>query len=298
MKRLFLILGLAMLVVSCGGEKTQTSSTTTEAPKRHGWDGYGFALYGDVAQVVETYWQAADKFGEVVKDKLDYREVWIFDERGNAVSRTNYDSNGKLANKGIYKYDNEGRCVDYSKYRSDGKLRLKTIFRYDDKGNCIEEAWYDADGRLSRKTVRKFNDNGKCIEVAEYDADGCLQEKSLYSYNSEGECVEMKCCNSDGKVERKATYIYNDKGQITEETGVPSHGGRYKSTRTYDANGRLVESVYESNYHDGDIGNFEKLVCCRYKQDSHDNMVEIRQYSYRGELIVPETISEYEITYR
>jgi hypothetical protein len=112
MKRIFLLsaclLTTLAIVTSCGGG--DSSVKKPDAPERQGWSGGDFLLdwiiplplpnlYGDVESVTITgYGNPQDRFGEIVKGKGN-KSVYIFNERGDVISVTNYNLDGSLWDK-------------------------------------------------------------------------------------------------------------------------------------------------------------------------------------------------------
>ena len=107
------------------------------APKRLGWD-RELALYGNVDSVVYTVHTLKDYFGEIVKDNLDAKSVYKFNERGDVVERSFYDFFMDDTWECTYKYDSAGNMTEIVGRNHE----FKNILKYDSVGNLIENIQY------------------------------------------------------------------------------------------------------------------------------------------------------------
>ena len=114
MKRTFTLL-LAILLTATSFAQVKKAP----APKRLGWD-RELALYGNVDSVVYTVHTLKDYFGEIVKDNLNIKSVYKFNERGDVVERSFYDFfMDDIWRKCTYKYDSAGNLIENIEYRSE-----------------------------------------------------------------------------------------------------------------------------------------------------------------------------------
>ena len=167
---LFTALVAMLVATSCAGSDSTSEETATpakkKAPERECW--YSAPLYGDVECVTITDYDVADKFGEIVKDKITGKTFYRFNQKGDVIEWARYNSDGSLEWKNLYKYDSQGNQIEEAEYNSDGSLMSKWLYKYDSQGNLIEETSYDSDGSLDWKYISKYDSQGNLIELAEY----------------------------------------------------------------------------------------------------------------------------------
>ncbi|MBQ5647693.1 MAG: hypothetical protein IIV16_01055, partial [Alistipes sp.] len=172
-KTILFVVSLSLLAVS--------ACTSNKAPERQGWDNEGYGpLYGNVESVTFIEYNLAEKFGEIIKDGIGYKEVYKFNQQGDVIEEVDYNSDGSLRWKHLYKYDSKGNMIEEASYRGDGSLERKDLYKYDSKGNKIEWAYYNCDGSLREKYLYKYDSKGNMIEEASYRGDGSLYYKYLY----------------------------------------------------------------------------------------------------------------------
>ena len=141
MKKSILFTALVALLVatSCAGSGTTSEETATpakkKAPEREGWG--DDSLYGDVESVSITIYDVAEKFGEIVKDKVDDKDVYRFNQKGDVIEMANHNSDGSLEGNCLYKYDSQSNMIEEAKYNPDGSLRYKYLYKYDSQSNKI-----------------------------------------------------------------------------------------------------------------------------------------------------------------
>ena len=170
MKKSILFTALAALLVatSCAGSTEQVAGQKKTAPKREGWD--RGPLYGDVDSITILHYYPTEKFGEVVKDKIDYKESYKFNQKGDVIERANYNSDGSLKWKEIHKYDSQGNQIEEAHYNSDGSLGGKWLYKYDSQGKLIESDC-KFDGLLDRKWLYKYDSQGNRVEWISYEGE-------------------------------------------------------------------------------------------------------------------------------
>ena len=193
MKKSILFTALVALLVatSCASSTEQTGNQKPKAPKREGWnDG---PLYGDVESVTITEYDLAEKFGEIVKDKMKNKATYKFNLNGDVVEIAYYNSDGSLRWKELYKYDAQGKKIEEAEYYPDGSLSRKETYKYDSQGNKIEWTWYNFDGSLSSKTIYKYDSQGNEIEMAVID-EFEFEHKNYVV----GALIENETVNEDG----------------------------------------------------------------------------------------------------
>lgn len=76
-----------------------------------------------------------------------------YDEMGNEIKTTWYDTNGNVSGYYIYEYDSDGNPLRMDNCDVDGTIREYGIWLYDDNGKFIGQEYYNADGSLQFSTV-------------------------------------------------------------------------------------------------------------------------------------------------
>ena len=203
MNRVMLFMGIAAMLVACGGaesKKSDDGDTTLEdvrvivksvkkpaAPVRQNWRGP--ALYGDV-QSVKTTTRYGDEYAERFYggDNMSRIVMWEFDENGDAIAYTSYDADVQptrsllavephytpeeesVADNLRYEYDAAGNRIKTSILGRDDMVMSEIIYTYDKHGNLIEQATYSL-GRYPRTLTTKFtmsyDEYGNIIEYKE-----------------------------------------------------------------------------------------------------------------------------------
>lgn len=280
---LFTALAALLLATSCAGSDTTSEETVTPAkktaPKREGWGDWHGPLYGDVESVTITEYKLSEKFGEIVKDKIDYKEVYKFNQNGDVVEMAAYNSDGSLYENWLCKYDSQGKLIEVAGYYPDGSLDDKSLYKYDSRGNQIEEAHYNSDGSLDRKHLSKYDSQGNMVEEARY-FDGSLRSTTIYKYDAQGNRIEHAIYDSDGSLDSKELSKYDSQGNKIEEVEYKSDGSlRSKHLYKYDSQGKLIEKAEYNS--DGSLD--EKWLC---KYDSQGNIErEWIKYDLDGSII-------------
>ena len=63
------------------------------------------------------------------------------------------EEGGTLEAYDEFEYDENGNMIKQSSYDSDGRLTGYVLFQYDADGNCLGEKFYDGDGNLQYSSV-------------------------------------------------------------------------------------------------------------------------------------------------
>lgn len=274
------------------------------AKDRYGW--HHETLYGDVQSVTVTTYNVKDHFGQIVKNGLNEKVVYLFNSQGDVTEYTTY-CEGKgffssldIYKKNIYKYDEQHDIIEEITYDGDGSMSNKRIFKYvlyNGLKKKTEEASYKRDGSLSEKILYKHNYQGKNeVEEYYYKGDGTLQFIEIYIYQTSKpynllekiRIGEMLTFASDATSVQyndewsfKDIYEYNNKGEMIKKVsyhhskifGVEEIG---KITYKYNT-GRVTEIRSEFQF----SSNNKVLI---YTYDSDGNLIEVSQFDKDGKL--------------
>lgn len=143
-------------------------------------------LKGMVKSVVSNYFDAEEKFGEIVKKELKLTYIEQFNKQGNYTEyqlKHNTDKLGSFINK--YKYKN-------------GVLIEETFKKPKQVPNNYEF------------TERLYNKLGQLIEENNYTNKGDLYTKTKYQWSSFFKMSGYTLYNSSGKLEYKIGYFYEE----------------------------------------------------------------------------------------
>ncbi len=128
------------------------------------------------------------------------------------LSLLNITKKGKIESRTANEYDEVGNCIKTSYYDSDGSLNQYYLFSYDANGNAIREDSYNADGQLSWYHVNEYDAAGNQIKVTSYDSENRFQGYTIRSYNNRGQVVDQKGYSSDGTLIEHYVHTYAENG--------------------------------------------------------------------------------------
>jgi antitoxin component YwqK of YwqJK toxin-antitoxin module len=167
--------------------------------------------------------------------------VTTYDEKGNRVEESRYNSDGSLFEKMVFTRDDKGNQTK-TIFKANGTVDSKWVYAYDSHGRITNGAWYNSDGSLRLKIVKTYDVNGKLIEDAMYNADGSTRYKTLFSYDAEGNRRDTAYSNT-GSLANKSVWsksgsnvvLYNNDGTISYEADSQS------PTLEYDSHGNWIK---------------------------------------------------------
>lgn len=204
MKRIILVIVAIISLVACNQTKEKKNDLQREN------------LKGKVKSVKQGFYEAFEKFGEIVKGEKTLEQDGFnysisYNEEGHRVEEVWYNGGNRgVKAKFMYKYNDSGlveKADVVDGYTNE--LFLQTTYKYDEKGNQIEENWYKSnDGSLVYKILYKYDEKGNQIEKNEYNSDGSLDGKITYEYDSNNNLIQQRKYNSKGKLWKEYTYTY------------------------------------------------------------------------------------------
>ena len=151
----------------------------------------------DVQQnlITEEYWK---------NEKLSSKKILTYDEFGNEIEMSEYDSEGDLKYKEIIEYSiKDGIKYEKSKtYGSDGELKWGYNFEYDSNGNMIKSYGtntsygtidimeYSTNNELLKKTVNYSTNNPMYVIMITYDDFGNINKETKVDYSTQNDDYE------------------------------------------------------------------------------------------------------------
>ncbi len=121
------------------------------------------------------------------------------------------ENSDKLIYRWVYSYNEKGLKTKDEIYDSSNKLTLERFFKYDEKGNKIERTQkyaYNPDTTISKRTF-EYNDSGQNTRITTYDPFGkTVKSHYDFAYDKKGNKIEENILNPDGKITSKWIYKY------------------------------------------------------------------------------------------
>ena len=210
-----------------------------------------------VKKITEKSFYVSTKFGEPIKDSVQFTNIYLFDENGfqtqletiNSLSyrkKMNYEE----YEKHIFKYDTNKNCVLVQVYSIDNYLIRHEENKYDKENNKIEINFYGLN-KLQAKHKMEYKNN-KCIKIDRYNQEGILKYRSEFIYDKKGRCVEDKY-TIYGNVAKNSQInwklIYDNNDNIIERNVYGENEWNYttKSIFEYDNKGNWITETTFNN---------------------------------------------------
>jgi len=166
-------------------------------------------------------------------NRLFRKHIFGYDTRGNRISASHYDYEGKLEERVDYKFDDHGNPIEKS---SKGEIEFKYNNKYDAAGNKTESALLNPDGSLWSRTLYKYDLAGNLTESNKYDAYNQWLEKREYDYDTLGNQTLEKYFEI-----RSSIPVNTNSGKKAEP--VNELKLQYSTSFTYDSNGNRSETI-------------------------------------------------------
>lgn len=129
-------------------------------------------------------YSASNKFGELVKGRLNECYVYDFNDSKQLISITKYDDDGELDNKDTYEYNNNGELIcNKSFYNSHGLVKFYSYetYEYDENSNLITNLYFDDDDKLCRTRTYDYDELNRVV-ISKY-RDVSNEDESKYDYD-------------------------------------------------------------------------------------------------------------------
>ncbi len=167
-----------------------------------------------------------------------------YDNQGNLLEMSEFDSDNGLIEKDIYKYDWNSNLKEKTEYDSNEVLKQKHIYKYDDKGNKIEELVYDSDMNLDRNIFYRYDKEGNIISKTSINSSGISTASE--KYDSNGNKIELISCDPDGRLAIKYNFEYNLNGDeivFKNYIAMTNYHQTYFSKYEYDKYGNWIKRI-------------------------------------------------------
>ena len=259
MKKLLPLLLALLLLAGCA----QTyDGPTEEKPMLTEYTITHYYVYSDWDQVhyTDRTLYAYDIYGNRVRS-MEYRDDELqsvtsfrYDDRGNEVSRTEWDRSGwipKFSSRTRRTYDGQDRVLSYESYNLWGRMESGSYYSYDDRqgirtyrdetGEVLQTTWYDENGCDIRQvageyeTVYQYDDQGNPTGWISYK-NGQLYDRYEARYDEKGRQIWGGRYEADGTLTSQTEYVFDDEAH-TMTLQYPDGRVRYEY---YNADGRPV----------------------------------------------------------
>lgn len=176
-------------------------------------------LNGSISKIMATKYIANEKFGEVIKGRLESTDVSEMNDQGN-VAKEIYTTfpDPELDTILGPEYNTKSEFVTLSKFNNSGKRialldgktnKVQEKYIYNEDGKIIETNFYNDEGKFSSKTKFTF-ERGNLKQSNKYNSDGSLESFSKYKFNDNGKATEAIDFTNENKLSGKSTFSYND----------------------------------------------------------------------------------------
>jgi hypothetical protein len=250
MKKLLLLLLCVPLMFSCGENENDLTRAN---------------IKGNVKEIVETYFDAKEVFGEPQKKNRGGKLVKKFNKDGNKTEWVSYDVDGEMTNKYKFQYDKNGNLTEEDCYNADGEMTGRGKFQCDEDGKKTEKIVCSPDGVRLMEYKYKYDENGNNTETTYYNVDGEMTNKDKYKYDEDGNNTETTYYNVDGEMINKNKYQYDDDGNKTEWVLSNSDGLEVKYKFQHDVFDKLKNWTVGTTYLDDKIKNITEREIEYYK---------------------------------
>ncbi|RYY49097.1 MAG: hypothetical protein EOO06_08200 [Chitinophagaceae bacterium] len=205
-----------------------------------------YDLKGNVKSLSETYYDATEKFGVPVKERVSFKGAYAFNKSGfltesvlQSLVRSKWKETAKL------KYDRNNNLIE-ERLDDEGDISIARI-KYNRDGTMSEINTTDKKGRLTSKHIFSY-DTSEAVEFLDWLF--IFNERRIY--NSDGTLKELHKFNSiyydvyDAKEKRLSslTTLKDMEGKLTYErsqTDIRTVVYEYK----YNNLGQKIESTYQ-----------------------------------------------------
>ena len=185
-----------------------------------------FGLDGEQKEKSE-YLYDGHRFLGMVKWDGDGKQTWRYEHRYNQHGRkseelTFRNDPEELYRRKIYTYDEKGNMLTSTEFDGNGKLLLHSENKFDRKGLLIYNRTEWTDERMAKHNKiqeRKYNGYGDCVQVDEFDLEGNLKETHHYQheYDENGKRINPNIVD-DEKPAGEEEFTNDRHGNWTRKT--------------------------------------------------------------------------------
>lgn len=182
-------------------------------------------------------------------------------------------------------FNEKGQLIKESRFNSKGNLEWKAINKYDVHGNVIERDVYNPVGYLLSKKISAFDAKGKLIGSKEFDADENLLSKETSSFDSDGNQILVTYKLTKGNSIKTVERVFDQRNRNIENSYFTNGSLESKDIRGYDSIENCIE--FTEFY---PLRNEQNTI--RYRYDKQNNKIE--EVSSRNNLVTSRSLSRYD----
>lgn len=162
--------------------------------------------YDNNGNIIEIAFVSEDNKTNSNESKVNYK----YDDRGNRIESSTFDSNGNLKYKTIYRH-NANEVIEESLISPIGKIISRDVYDYDKNGNRILWDQYNSDGRLVSKIIEKYDDRNNPVYFETWGiSDGKLLLENTFkrTYDFNNTMLEEISSGPNGESDGRIIYKY------------------------------------------------------------------------------------------
>jgi hypothetical protein len=255
----------------------------------------------------EEFIEAVEKFnaknqkeefynGDLLGTKYGYKIIWKYNDKGQKITKSEYDGFGKLSGKTVWKRDNKGNILETVIYNADGSLKEKTVSEYNVASKQTSSRNYRADGTLNWANEYEYvNDT---LETKFIMFTGNKKNAEVHKeYNAQNRLAKINHIIMEGEPsDICVVYEYDNLGNLIKEQSFKNNKPLGKMVYKDYKGKQYLTQILEYYNNEGSITN-----SYTYKYDQYGNRISFEKYNYTtkfGEQVkIPVEIEEVEILY-
>ena len=320
MKKLLSLLLCILLLCGCAATydgPTKTVPRLTEYTVDHYYAFFDWEEQHYTSRTVYAY----DIYGNRVRE-MEYRDDELqsvtnlkYDDRGNEISRSDWDHSGwlpKYKGRTERTYDEQNRQTSYIHYDFWGRQDSGSWYTYDDEARTrtwkndsgdTQTTWFDENGNEIRvvsgeyESIYRYDDRGNYI-CKELFKNGQPIQRYEARYDEQNRQIGYGWYDSDGNLTFQSESLYDELGRKTgiveyeDGTLVTTTELRYDDQNrkiwgeTHDADGRLTnhwEYIYDDSAHSKTCISGDSITSVEYYHPS-GQIEKLENYDRDGNL--------------
>jgi len=223
---------------------------------------------------VESMYFKIDYRDSLLSEKLAFKLITFYDEKGRKIKNLEYKSDGTPSSRGqYYNYDKYGNRIRTIFYNIDSTLNVENLYKFNDYGKETERIYIYRNKKSITKSIYDIKKRTKQI-------DG---QNSIIKYDKKWKEIEYVNYDSIGKQESRTEFGYDQNGKLNSYKYYNSNNKLYKFSKlTFNKyNAPLISISYlvkdKDTIHD-------KTTSFKYEYDKNNNI--IKEYLYTNEKLV------------
>lgn len=163
-------------------------------------------------------------------------------------------------------FDQRGNLLSKDQFNSSGNREWRTIWKYDERGNLTESATYHFKAATSKR-VNKYNAANKLMESNAFDETGKNTQQEIVKSDSSGRTMKVMYLFEKGILVKTSEGFFDEKGNNVENHYFTDTRLTGKEINRFDNRGNRVETIIQYP-----VKKEERIT--HYKYDSLNNTIE------------------------